>query len=81
MDNTKMLKDQGCFLAYGPYGPVYIEFELVKSAHDAEPGSLSNLNPKLSANGWPVQRVEKGRYRVFASDKCIEVVSDQPKAI
>jgi hypothetical protein len=81
MSITTKLNDQGSFLAYGPYGPIYIEFELPKAARQIEPGSQTNFKHKLSANGWPVQRVTKGRYKVFAHDRCIEVVSDHPKAI
>lgn len=78
---TTQLEAQGSFLAFGPYGPVYIEFELPKSTHQERPGSLTDFNFKLSANGWPVQRVTKGRYKVLAHDHSIEVISDHPKAI
>lgn len=81
MNDSTTLPNQGSFLAYGPYGPIYIEFELAKDAHQDGPGSQTDFKHKLSANGWPVQRVAKGRYKVFALEKCIEVVSDHPKAI
>jgi hypothetical protein len=78
---SSQLPDPVSFLAFGPYGPIYIEFELAKTSHVEGPGSQTEFDHQLSANGWPVQRVAKGRYKVFAYDKCFEVVSDHPMAL
>ncbi|MDB5336312.1 MAG: hypothetical protein JWN70_1931, partial [Planctomycetaceae bacterium] len=70
------------FVAFGPYGPVYIQFpwKQLKSAYGADHSDHGADHLGLSANGWPVQRITKGRYRVMEPDGCVEVVSDHPCA-
>ncbi len=76
------LQDRFSFWAFGPYGPVYIQFgwrgsNARQSDEQANPDE-ARLN--LSANGWPVQRITKGKYRVMEPNECVEVVSDHPCA-
>jgi len=74
-----MLKTRwrGSFLAFGPYGPIYVEIFVDPNEH------MSGKEPKyrLSANGWPVERLDKGKYRIVAPERQMEVYSDDPKAI
>lgn len=76
------LQDRFSFVAFGPYGPVYIQFPwtLSRSDYTAAHSSGRADHLGLSANGWPVQRITKGRYRVMEPDGCVEVVSDHPCA-
>jgi len=76
------LQERFSFLAFGPYGPVYIQFGQNSLNSDIDLNDFTHGIdlPKLSANGWPVKRVAKGRYRVMEPDGCVEVTSDDPDA-
>lgn len=75
------LEDRFSFVAFGPYGPVYIQFDWKqpRTAFDTEQLDRG-ADLKLSANGWPVQRVAKGRYLVMEPVECVEVISNHPDA-
>ena len=75
------LQDRFSFVAFGPYGPVYIQFDWKQPRTALGKEQLDRgADLKLSANGWPVQRVTKGKYRVMEPGGCVEVISDHPCA-
>ena len=41
----------------------------------------SGMTYRLSANGFPVIRLEKGKYRVIAQTRQMDIYSDDPSAI
>ncbi|MES2788688.1 MAG: hypothetical protein V4719_03630 [Planctomycetota bacterium] len=75
---SQTLQERFSFVAFGPFGPVYIQFdwEEVRSGRWAD----HRDQPKLSANGWPVQRIARGKYQVMEPGGCVEVVSSDPCA-
>lgn len=68
---------KGSFLAFSPYGPVYVEIFVNPS--EQVPGAETKYS--LSANGWPVIRLDKGKYRIVAPERLMDCYSESPKAV
>lgn len=75
------LQERFSFVSFGPYGPVYIQFDWKQPPSTFNTEQLDQgADLKLTANGWPVQRISKGRYRVIEPNATVEVFSDEPYA-